>query len=29
MKSPFELVVSSLRALEADVKNPQPMMTWF
>ena len=26
MKSPFELVVSSLRALEADVKNPQPMM---
>ena len=29
MKSPFELVVSSLRALEADVKNPQPMMQWF
>ena len=29
MKSPFELVVSSLRALEADVKNPQPMMGWF
>lgn len=29
MKSPFELVVSSLRALEADVKNPQPMMRWF
>ena len=29
MKSPFELAVSSLRALEADVKNPQPMMRWF
>ncbi len=29
MKSPLELVVSSLRALEADVKNPQPMMRWF
>ncbi len=29
MKSPFELVVSSLRALEADVKNPRPMMDWF
>ncbi len=29
MKSPFELAVSSLRALEADVKNPQPMMGWF
>ena len=29
MKSPFELVISSLRALEADVKNPQPMMRWF
>ena len=29
MKSPLELVVSSLRALEADVKNPQPMMGWF
>ncbi len=29
MKSPFELVVSSLRALEADVKNSQPMMGWF
>ena len=29
MKSPFELVVSSLRVLEADVKNPQPMMGWF
>ena len=29
MKSPFELAVSSLRALEADVRNPQPMMGWF
>ena len=29
MKSPFELVVSSLRALEADVKNPQSLMRWF
>jgi len=29
MKSPLELVVSSLRALEADVKNSQPMMSWF
>ncbi|MYB57450.1 MAG: DUF1800 domain-containing protein [Gemmatimonadetes bacterium] len=29
MKSPFELVVSSLRALEADVKNAQPLMRWF
>ena len=29
MKSPFELVVSSLRALEADVRNPLPMMGWF
>ena len=29
MKSPLELAVSSLRALEADVKNPQPMMRWF
>ena len=29
MKSPFELVVSSLRALEADVKNPRQMMDWF
>ncbi len=29
MKSPLELVVSSLRALEADVKNPQPVMSWF
>ena len=29
MKSPLELVVSSLRALEADVKNSQPMMGWF
>ena len=29
MKSPFELAVSSLRALEADIKNPQPMMYWF
>lgn len=28
MKSPFELMASSLRALEADVKNPQPMMQW-
>ncbi len=29
MKSPLEVVVSSLRALEADVKNPQPIMRWF
>ena len=29
MKSPLEVVVSSLRALEADVQNPQPMMRWF
>ena len=29
MKSPLEVVVSSLRALEADVKNPQPLMRWF
>ena len=29
MKSPLELVASSLRALEADVKNPQPVMSWF
>ena len=29
MKSPFELVVSSLRALEADVKNAQSLMRWF
>ena len=29
MKSPLEVVVSSLRALEADVKNPQPVMSWF
>ena len=29
MKSPLELAVSSLRALEADVKNPQPLMYWF
>ena len=29
MKSPLELVVSSLRALEADVRNPLPMMSWF
>ena len=29
MKSPFELVVSSLRALEADVRNPLPVMGWF
>ena len=29
MKSPLELVVSSLRALEADVKNPKPIMGWF
>ena len=29
MKSPLEVVVSSLRALEADVRNPQPMMGWF
>jgi hypothetical protein len=29
MKSPFELAVSSLRALEADVKNSRPMMGWF
>ena len=28
MKSPFELMASSLRALEADVRNPQPMMQW-
>ena len=28
MKSPFELLASSLRALEADVRNPQPMMQW-
>ena len=26
MKSPLELAVSSLRALEADIRNPQPMM---
>ena len=29
MKSPLELAVSSLRALEADVKNPMPLMQWF
>ena len=29
MKSPLEVVVSSLRALEADVKNAQPLMRWF
>ena len=29
MKSPFELAVSSLRALEANVRNPQPVMSWF
>ena len=29
VKSPLELVVSSLRALEADVKNPKPIMGWF
>ena len=29
MKSPLELVVSSLRALEADVKNSKPIMGWF
>ena len=29
MKSPLELVASSLRALEADVKNPMPLMQWF
>ncbi|MDP6037158.1 MAG: DUF1800 domain-containing protein [Candidatus Latescibacteria bacterium] len=28
MKSPFELMASSMRALEADVKNAQPMMQW-
>ena len=29
MKSPLELVASSLRGLEADVKNAQPLMRWF
>ena len=29
MKSPLELAASSLRALEADIRNPQPMMYWF
>ena len=28
MKSPFELVVSSLRALDAKVRNPRPTMRW-
>ncbi|NHA03506.1 DUF1800 domain-containing protein [Mucilaginibacter sp. HC2] len=28
VKSPFELVVSSLRALNADVKDPYPLFNW-